>query len=90
MVTKERKAELIQQFGGDPKNSGDTAAQIAILTERITDITEHLKRHPKDKHSRRGLILLVGKRRRLLRYLYRTDYQRYLDVCDRLGIRRPF
>jgi len=51
MVTKERKAELIQQFGGDPKNSGDTAAQIAILTERIADITEHLKRHPKDKHS---------------------------------------
>lgn len=90
MITKQQKQELIQKFGGDARNSGDTAAQIAILTSRINDITEHLRRHPKDNHSRRGLILLVGKRRRLLRYLYHKDYQRYLQVCEELGIRRPF
>lgn len=68
MVTKEKKAELVATFGGTEKNSGNAAVQVAILTERIKDLTEHLKIHKKDAHSRRGLRIMLGKRGRLLRY----------------------
>ncbi|MEN3027555.1 MAG: 30S ribosomal protein S15 [Chlorobiota bacterium] len=88
MVTKERKAELIQQFGGSPTNTGAVEVQVALLTERIRNLTEHLERHKKDHHNRRGLILMVSKRRRLLRYLARTDWERYQRLLQALALRK--
>ncbi|MCS7177362.1 MAG: 30S ribosomal protein S15 [Candidatus Kapabacteria bacterium] len=88
MVTKERKAELIQQFGGSPTNTGAVEVQVALLTERIRNLTEHLEKHKKDHHSRRGLILMVSKRRRLLRYLARTDWERYQRLLQALELRK--
>jgi small subunit ribosomal protein S15 len=88
MVTKERKAELIQQFGGSPTNTGAVEVQVALLTERIRHLTEHLEKHPKDHHSRRGLILMVSKRRRLLKYLARTDWERYQKLLQALSLRK--
>jgi small subunit ribosomal protein S15 len=87
-ITKEKKSELIEKFGKDAKNSGSTEAQIAILTERINDLTQHSKSNPKDSHSRRGLLQLVGKRRRLLDYLKKRDVEAYRDLIKDLGIRR--
>ncbi len=87
-VTAERKQELIND---NARNSGDTGSpevQVAILTERINNLTEHFKTHAKDNHSRRGLLMLVNKRRSLLDYLRRKDEQRYTDLIAKLGLRK--
>ncbi len=87
-LTKEEKQALIEKFGGRANNTGQTEVQIALITRRIVDLTEHLKRHPKDHHSRRGLLKLVGQRRRLLNYLIRKDINRYRSLIKELGLRR--
>ena len=87
-ITKEKKHELVRQFGGRSDNTGSTEAQVAILTERINDLTEHFKIHKKDHHSRRGLLQLVGRRRRLLDYLKSRDIEKYRKLIEDLGIRR--
>jgi small subunit ribosomal protein S15 len=87
-LTQERKQELIQKFGRSEGDTGSAEVQIALLTERINELTEHLRSHRKDHHSRRGLLMLVGKRRRLLRYLERADLDRYRQVVADLGLRR--
>lgn len=88
MVTSERKTELAIQFGGSEANTGRSEVQIAIHTERIRQLTEHAKANPKDNNFRRGLLMLVGKRRRLLNYLIATDVDRYRNVIKDLGLRR--
>ena len=87
-LTKERKKELTVQFGDDEKNTGDTDVQIALLTERINQLTEHLKTHKKDHHTRYGLLKLVGQRRSLLDYLIKTDIERYRTLIKKLNIRK--
>lgn len=87
-MTKERKAELIAEYGKTPADTGSTEVQIAILTERIKELTEHLKVHKKDHHSRRGLLKMVGKRRGLLAYLRKNDIEGYRTLIARLGIRK--
>lgn len=88
MILKEQKTEIIQKFGGSTANTGLTEVQIALLTARIQDITHHLGTHQKDHHSRRGLIKLVNKRKRLLSYLYRTDINRYRQILSALNLRK--
>ena len=88
MITKEFKQELISKFGKGENDSGTAEVQIAIFSHRISELTEHLKQHPKDHSTRRGLIKLVGKRRRLLNYLMDTDIERYRKVISELGIRK--
>lgn len=87
-LTKENKAELVRKYGRKDGDTGSTEVQVALLTERINELTEHLREHGKDHHSRRGLLMLVGKRRRLLRYLERTDLERYRALVADLGLRR--
>ena len=87
-MTKERKEEIIKEFGRDSKDTGSTEVQIALLTERITEITEHLKVHKKDNHSKVGLLKLVGKRRNPPNYLAKKDLHKYLEVKEKLAIRR--
>lgn len=87
-LTSEEKAAIIEKFGGSEKNSGQTEVQIALMTRRIVDLTEHLKQNTKDHHSRRGLLKLVGKRRRLLNYLIKKDINRYRELIKELGLRR--
>ena len=87
-ITKERKAELVKQFGKNEKDSGATEVQIAILTEEINQLTEHLKNHIHDFHSKRGLQMMVGKRRSLLDYLKKTDIVSYRKTIEALGIRK--
>jgi small subunit ribosomal protein S15 len=87
-LLKEAKSELIKQYQQHDKDSGSPEVQIAVLTNRITYLTEHFKSHKKDHHSRRGLLQLVGRRRRLLDYLRGVDDARYRAVIDRLGIRK--
>jgi small subunit ribosomal protein S15 len=87
-LLKEAKTELIKQFQQHDKDSGSPEVQIAVLTNRITYLTEHFKTHKKDHHSRRGLLQLVGRRRRLLDYLRGVDDARYRAIIDRLGIRK--
>lgn len=87
-LLKEEKSELIKQYQQHDKDSGSPEVQIAVLTNRITYLTEHFKTHKKDHHSRRGLLQLVGRRRRLLDYLRGVDDARYRAVIDRLGIRK--
>jgi len=87
-LPKEQKAELIGKYGRSPDDTGSAEVQVALLTERINELTEHLRGHVKDHHSRRGLLMLVGKRRRLLRYLERSDLERYRTLVGELGIRR--
>jgi len=87
-LTQERKAELISQFGSDEKDTGNTRVQVALLTQRINDLTEHLREHKKDHHSRRGLLMLVGQRRRLLNYLQKKDLEGYRSLIRELGLRR--
>ena len=87
MITKARKAELIAQYGKDEKDSGSAAVQVAILTERIRELTEHMKSHKKDFHTRRGLLMLGGKRRRLLSYSKKGDVEAYRALIKSLGIR---
>lgn len=86
-VSKERKAELIKEFGKDANDSGSAEVQVAILTERIRELTEHVKVHKKDHHTRRGLLMLVGKRRRLLSYIKECDIENYRQLIAKLGIR---
>ena len=87
-ITKEKKAELISSFGVNPQDSGNTRVQVAILTERIRNLTEHVKINKKDIHSTRGLIMLVSKRRRLLKYLAKKDLMGYRALIKELGLRR--
>jgi len=87
-MEKERKSALINQFQLREGDSGSTEIQVAILTERINELTEHLKVHAKDHHSRRGLLKLVGQRRRLLQYLNKEDVSRYRQLIARLGLRK--
>jgi len=86
-VSKERKAELTAQFGNTPVDTGNPKVQVAILSERIRNLTEHLKTHKKDNHSRRGLLMLVGRRRRLLSYIKKNDIVEYRELIKALGIR---
>ena len=88
MMTKERKQEIISTYRRDDKDTGSSEVQIALLTERINELTEHLKVHTHDNHSRRGLLKMVGKRRNLLNYLAKTDVQRYRDIVAKLGLRK--
>ena len=87
-ITQERKAELIAEFGKDEKDSGSAAVQVAILSERIRNLTEHLKDHKKDFGSRRGLLTMVGQRRSLLDYIKAGDFAAYKDLIEKLGLRR--
>ncbi|UCE05814.1 MAG: 30S ribosomal protein S15 [bacterium] len=87
-LTSEGKVEIFKEFGKNEKDTGNTKSQIALLTRRITEISDHCKTHPKDHHSRRGLLKLVGKRRRLLQYLQRNNLEEYRNLIERLGIRR--
>lgn len=87
-ITKERKNELIDQFKRGDSDTGSAEVQIAILTSRINGLTDHLRSHKKDFAGRRGLLMLVSRRRRLLDYLKKIDPQRYLDIIQRLNIRK--
>lgn len=87
-VTKERKAELVKLYGKNEQDTGATEVQIAILTDEINDLTEHLKVHIHDYHSKRGLIMKVGKRRSLLDYLKSNDIDGYRELIQKLGIRK--
>ena len=87
-ISKERKAELVKQFGKTEKDTGATEVQIAILTEEINNLTEHLKQHIHDFHSKRGLQMMVGKRRSLLDYLKKTDVVSYRNTIEALGLRK--
>ena len=86
-ITKESTAELIAEYGKDANDSGNVEVQVAILTERIRNLTEHLKVHKKDNHTRRGLMKLIGKRRGLLKYIKKRDIEQYRSLVKRLGIR---
>ena len=87
-LTKERKAELVKKFGKNEKDTGSVQVQIALLTEQITALTEHLKRNHKDANSKRSLMILVGQRRSLLDYLIRTDREAYLKLIVELNLRK--
>ena len=87
-ISKERKAELISEFKVHEHDTGSPEVQIAILTEEINNLNEHLREHSKDHHSRRGLLAMVGKRRNLLSYLRDKDVSRYRNVIEKLGLRR--
>jgi small subunit ribosomal protein S15 len=87
-MTAERKQELISKFGDSPADTGKAEVQVALLTERINELTDHLRTHSKDHHSRRGLLMLVGRRRRFLNYLQRRDLERYRSLIRELGLRR--
>jgi small subunit ribosomal protein S15 len=87
-LTAERKRELTERFGKNAQDTGSTEVQIAMLTDRINHLTEHLRTHRKDHHSRRGLLMLVGKRRRFLNYLQRNNLERYRELIKELGLRR--
>jgi small subunit ribosomal protein S15 len=82
------KKQIITEYGSNESDSGSAEVQVAMLSRRISDLTEHLKYHKHDHHSRRGLLLLVGQRRRLLNYLAKTDINRYRSIIERLGLRR--
>ena len=86
-IYRERSAELIKEYGKGPYDSGSAEVQIAILTERIRNLTEHLRTHKKDNHTRRGLMKIIGKRRGLLKYVKSRDIDNYRDLIKRLGIR---
>lgn len=87
MLTKEKKAEIIKEYGKNEKDTGSPEVQIALLSYRIAELTEHLKSHANDNHSRRGLYMLIGQRRGLLNYLYKLDIERYRDLIARLNLR---
>jgi small subunit ribosomal protein S15 len=87
-LTQERKQELVTKFGNDAADTGRTEVQVALLTERINELTDHLRTHGKDHHSRRGLLMLVGRRRRFLNYLQSSDLERYRTLIRELGLRR--
>jgi small subunit ribosomal protein S15 len=87
-VTAERKRELVSRFGRSESDTGAPEVQVALLTDRINELTEHLRTHSQDHHSRRGLLKMVGRRRRLLQYLQRRDLERYRELVRELGLRR--
>jgi small subunit ribosomal protein S15 len=87
-LAKEKKTDIFKEFGGSDKNTGSTEAQVALHSTRINELTEHLREHPKDHASRRGLLMLVGKRRRLLDYLKEKDIEGYRILIQKLGIRK--
>ena len=88
MISKEMKSQIIAQYGRKPGDTGSPEVQIAILTERINELTQHLQSNPKDHHSRRGLLMMVGHRRGLLDYLKKTDLDGYRALIEKLGIRK--
>ena len=88
MISKEKKAQIIAEYGRSEGDTGSPEVQVALLTERIRELTEHLKVNQKDHHSRRGLLKMVGRRRRLLAYLKNTDIERYRSLIERLGLRK--
>ncbi|HWP58548.1 MAG TPA: 30S ribosomal protein S15 [Candidatus Acidoferrales bacterium] len=87
-IAQEQKREIVEQFKLHPTDTGSPEVQVALLSQRIDHLTDHFKVHVKDHHSRRGLLKLVGQRRRLLDYLRKTDFERYRSLIQRLGIRR--
>ena len=87
-LSAEAKQEIVGKYGRDDSDTGSTEVQVALLTARINELTEHLREHKKDHHSRRGLLMLVGKRRRLLKYLQSSDIDRYRSLIQQLGLRR--
>ena len=87
-LSKAEKAKIIKEFARDEKDTGSSEVQIAILTHEINTLTEHLKNHKQDKHSKRGLLMKVGKRRSLLNYLIETDVKKYREVVAKLGLRK--
>ncbi|HEY8303584.1 MAG TPA: 30S ribosomal protein S15 [Solirubrobacteraceae bacterium] len=87
-ITTERKREIAAKFGSGERDTGNTKVQVALLTERINDLTEHLREQKKDHHSRRGLLMLVGRRRRFLDYLRREDLEGYRALIKELGLRK--
>ncbi|MBY4572220.1 30S ribosomal protein S15 [Gordonia paraffinivorans] len=87
-LTAEQKKKILAEYGLHETDTGSPEAQVALLTKRIVDLTEHLKQHKHDHHSRRGLLLLVGRRRRLLKYVAKKDINRYRSLIERLGLRR--
>ncbi|MHB8129193.1 MAG: 30S ribosomal protein S15 [Mobilitalea sp.] len=88
MISKDKKSDIIKNFGRTPEDTGSPEVQIALLTERITELTEHLKLNKKDHHSRRGLLKMVGARRGLLEYLKKTNIEGYRALIERLGLRK--
>ena len=88
MISKEKKAEIVAAFGRTPADTGSPEVQVAILTARVNELTEHFKANPKDHHSRRGLLKMVGQRRGLLAYLKKIDIERYRSLIERLGLRK--
>ena len=88
MIAKEKKAEIIAAYGRKPGDTGSPEVQIAVLTARIQELTEHLKANPKDHHSRRGMLKMIGQRRGLLSYLKNIDIERYRSLIERLGLRK--
>lgn len=87
MIGKEKKQQLVEEFKQHDADTGSTEVQVAILTSRIRELTEHMKIHKRDFHSRRGLLIMVGKRRKLLQYLKSRDFARYQDLIQKLGLR---
>ncbi|MEA2076771.1 MAG: 30S ribosomal protein S15 [Candidatus Marinimicrobia bacterium] len=87
-LSKNEIAEIVKKFGKNEQDTGAPEVQVAILTQRIKDLTEHAKQHKKDHHNRRGLSKMIGQRRRLLRYIQKDDYNRYLDLIKVLGLRK--
>ena len=88
MIAKEKKQAIIAEYGRTPNDTGSPEVQIAILSARISELTEHLKENPKDHHSRRGMLKMIGQRRGLLSYLKETDIERYRSLIERLGLRK--
>lgn len=88
MISKEKKAEIIKTYGRTPEDTGSTEVQVALLTARIVELTEHLKVNKKDHHSRRGLLKMVGQRRNLLEYLKKKDLEGYRALIEKLGLRK--
>lgn len=87
-MTKERKSEILKSYARADKDTGSVEVQVALLTERINELTEHLKVHKKDNHSRRGLLQMVGKRRNLLNYLAKKDLPKYREIVEKLNLRK--
>ena len=88
MISKEKKAAIIAEYGRKPGDTGSPEVQIAILSARIAELTEHLKSNPKDHHSRRGMLMMVGQRRGMLAYLQKKDVERYRAIVKKLGLRK--
>ena len=88
MIEKDKKQSIIEEYKTHEADTGSTEVQVAVLTARIRELTEHMRAHKKDFHSRRGLLIMVGKRRKLLQYLKRKDFMRYQTLIQRLGLRR--